>query len=79
MEFLSHLRALPEMWVLVATCVLMILDLYSKDEQRRVAFYGAQAIVGVAFSLTLYVVCESRERARSSSTACTSRTSSGTC
>ena len=59
MEFLSHLRALPEMWVLVATCVLMILDLYSRDEQRRVAFYGAQAIVGVAFLLTLYVVYES--------------------
>ena len=59
MEFLSHLRALPEMWVLVATCVLMILDLYSRDEQRRVAFYGAQAIVGVAFFLTLYVVYES--------------------
>ena len=59
MEFLSHLRALPEMWVLVATCVLMIVDLYSRDEQRRVAFYGAQAIVGVAFFLTLYVVYES--------------------
>jgi len=59
MEFLSHLRALPEMWVLLATCVVMILDLYSRDEQRRVAFYGAQAIVGVAFLLTLYVVYES--------------------
>ena len=59
MEILSHLRALPEMWVLVATCVLMILDLYSKDEGRRVAFYGAQVILGVAFILTLYVVYES--------------------
>ena len=59
MEFRSHLRALPEMWVLAATCVLMILDLYSRDEQHRVAFYGAQAIVGVAILLTLYVVYES--------------------
>ena len=56
---LSHLRALPEMWLLLGTCVLMILDVYSKDEHRRVTVYGAQAVLGVCVLLTLYVLVES--------------------
>ncbi len=59
MAFLSHLRALPEIWLLVATCVLMVLDLYSKDERRRLTLYGAQVILAVCALLTLYVVYES--------------------
>jgi len=59
MAILSHLRALPEMWLLVATCVLMIVDLHSRDEQRRATFYGAQVILGVCFALTIYVLYES--------------------
>src|SRR5688572_28329366 len=56
---LSHLRALPEMWLLLGTCVLMILDVYSKDEHRRVTVYGAQVVLGVCVLLTLYVLVES--------------------
>jgi NADH-quinone oxidoreductase subunit N len=59
MTVLSHLRALPEMWLLVATCVLMVLDLYSKDERRRLTLYGAQVILGVCAVLTIYVIYES--------------------
>jgi NADH-quinone oxidoreductase subunit N len=57
--FLSHLRALPEMWLLLATCVLMIVDVYSKDARRRATLYGAQVVLGVCFLLTVYVVVES--------------------
>jgi NADH-quinone oxidoreductase subunit N len=56
---LSHLRALPEIWLLVAACALMILDVYSTDARRRITFYGAQAILAVCFVLTLYVLYES--------------------
>ncbi len=59
MTVLSHLRALPEMWLLVATCVLMVLDLYSKDERRRLTLHGAQVILGVCALLTIYVIYES--------------------
>jgi len=56
---LSHLRALPEIWLLVATCAVMLIDVYSKDERRRVTFYAAQAALIVSFLLTLYVLYES--------------------
>ena len=56
---LSHLRALPEMWLLLATCVLMIIDVYSRDERRRITLYGAQAVLAGCFILTLYVLYES--------------------
>ena len=56
---LSHLRALPEMWLLLATCALMVFDVYSKDEHRRATVYAAQAILGICFALTVYVVIES--------------------
>ena len=57
--FLSHLRALPEMWLLVATCVVMVIDVYSKDEQRRLTLYAAQFTLLVCFLLTAYVLFES--------------------
>jgi NADH-quinone oxidoreductase subunit N len=60
LTFLSHLRALPEMWLLVATCVVMIIDVYSKDEQRRVTLYAAQFTLLVCFLLTVYVLVESQ-------------------
>jgi NADH-quinone oxidoreductase subunit N len=59
MEFLSHLRALPEIWLLAATCAVMILDVYSKDEQRRLTLHAAQAVLAVCFVLTCYVLYES--------------------
>jgi len=59
MVILSHLRALPEIWLLVATCGVMTLDLYSRDERRRVTVYAAQITVFVCFLLTLFVMVES--------------------
>jgi NADH-quinone oxidoreductase subunit N len=59
MAILSHLRALPEMWLLVATCALMILDLVSKDERRRLTLAAAHATLLGCFLLTLYVLVES--------------------
>ena len=56
---LSHLRALPEMWLLFATCVVMILDVYSKDERRRLTVWAAQFTLAVCFALTVYVTVES--------------------
>ena len=58
-DILSHLRALPEMWLLVASCAVMIIDLYSRDERRRLTIYAAQFTLLVCFLLTLYVVYES--------------------
>ncbi|HEV3010434.1 MAG TPA: NADH-quinone oxidoreductase subunit NuoN [Burkholderiales bacterium] len=59
MEFLSHLRALPEMVLLVATCVVMIVDVYSKDPKRRITLYAAQFTLLLCFLATLYVLVES--------------------
>jgi NADH-quinone oxidoreductase subunit N len=56
---LSHLRALPEIWLLAATCAVLLIDVYSKDARRRLTFCAAQVAVGVAFALTLYVLYES--------------------
>jgi NADH-quinone oxidoreductase subunit N len=58
-EFLSHLRALPEMWLLVATCAIMIIDVYSRDAARRVTLYATQFALAGCFVLTLYVLYES--------------------
>jgi NADH-quinone oxidoreductase subunit N len=58
-ELLSHLRALPEMWLLVATCAIMIIDVYSRDAARRVTLYATQFALAVCFVLTLYVLYES--------------------
>jgi NADH-quinone oxidoreductase subunit N len=58
-ELLSHLRALPEMWLLVATCAIMIIDVYSRDAARRVTLYATQFALAGCFVLTLYVLYES--------------------
>ena len=47
-DFLSHLRALPEIWLLVATCAIMIIDVYSKDAERRVTLWATQLTLAVA-------------------------------
>ena len=59
MALLSHLRALPEMVLLVATCVVMIVDLYSKDPKRRITLCAAQLTLLLCFLSTLYVLYES--------------------
>jgi len=59
MEFLSHLQAFPEMLLLVGTCVVMLVDVFSKDERRRVAYYSAHALLMLCFLATLFVLRES--------------------
>jgi NADH-quinone oxidoreductase subunit N len=58
-DVLSHLRAAPEIWLLVATCAIMIIDVYSKDAARRITLYATQFTLAVCFVLTVYVAYES--------------------
>jgi NADH-quinone oxidoreductase subunit N len=47
------------MWLLVATCAIMIIDVYSRDAARRVTLYATQFALAGCFVLTLYVLYES--------------------
>ena len=58
-ELLSHLRALPEMILLLGACALMIVDLRSKRADRRTSFWFAQAVLALCFVAMLYVIAES--------------------
>src|SRR5512145_343285 len=58
-DVLSHLRAAPKIWLLVATCAIMIIDGYSKDAARRITLYATQFTLAVCFVLTVYVAYES--------------------
>jgi NADH-quinone oxidoreductase subunit N len=64
LDLLSHLRALPEVILLAATCVVMILDVYSKDPARRPTLWAAQATLAACFVAQLYVLYESEGTAR---------------
>ena len=64
LDFLSHIRALPEVVLLVATCVVMILDVVSKDPARRVTLWAAQLTLAACFVAQLYVLYESEGTAR---------------
>jgi NADH-quinone oxidoreductase subunit N len=64
LDFLSHMRALPEAVLLAATCGVMILDLYSKDPGRRVTLWAAQLTLLACFIAQLYVLYESEGTAR---------------
>ena len=57
--FLDHLPAAPEVILLVGACVVMLADLYSKDERRRIGYYLAQAILLLCVLAQLYVIAES--------------------
>jgi NADH-quinone oxidoreductase subunit N len=59
LDLLSHLRALPEMLLLVGTCALMLIDVYSKDPLRRVTLWGAQALLVLCSLASVYVLWES--------------------
>ncbi len=59
MTLLSHFRAFPEILLLVGSCALMIVDLYVKDERRRISFYIAQATLLLCFLCTSFVIAES--------------------
>jgi len=58
-DFLSHMRAFPEMLLLAGTSTAMMVDVYLKDERRRAAYSIAQATLLLCFLSTLFIVYES--------------------
>ena len=52
----NHLPALPEVLLLVGTCVIMIVDLYVKSENRRATFVLAQLLLLLCTLTTLFVL-----------------------
>ena len=56
LDVLNHLPALPEAVLLVGACVVMIADVYSGDERRRLAYWLAQGTLGLCLLATLFVV-----------------------
>jgi NADH-quinone oxidoreductase subunit N len=58
-DFLSHMRAFPEMLLLAGTSTAMMVDVYLKDERRRAAYYIAQATLLLCFLSTIFIVYES--------------------
>ena len=58
MTVLSHLRALPEMVLLLGACVVMIADLYS-GERRRLGYNLALGTLALCVLFTFYVLVES--------------------
>ena len=61
-EFLDHLPAFPEAFLLLGACALMIGDLYVKSERRAGTFWAAQAILAVCFLATIGVDLGTRHR-----------------
>jgi NADH-quinone oxidoreductase subunit N len=51
--------ALPEVVLLGGACALMIVDLLSKDERRRLSFGFAQAVLALCLVATLFVIAAS--------------------
>jgi len=52
----DHLPALPEMVLLAGACVVMLVDVYSKDEQRTATFAAAQAVLLACLLSTAWVL-----------------------
>ena len=52
----NHLPVLPEVLLLLGACVLMIFDLYAKDEGRRASFALAQFILLACAAATLFIL-----------------------
>jgi len=52
----NHLPVLPEVLLLLGACVLMIFDLYAKDEDRRASFALAQFILLACAAATLFIL-----------------------
>jgi NADH-quinone oxidoreductase subunit N len=52
---LNFIVALPELILLAGACALMIVDLYVKDERRRVSYWFAQFVVLACAMATLFV------------------------
>ncbi len=53
--FLNFIVALPEIVLLAGACALMIVDLFVKDERRRVSYWLAQLILLACALATLFV------------------------
>ena len=53
---LDHLPALPEALLLVGACVVMIADVYSKDEGKRLTYWLAQATLALCALATIFIV-----------------------
>lgn len=51
----NYLPALPEIFVLTMACLILILDLYIRDQNRVVTYLAAQFTLVVAAVLTVYV------------------------
>jgi NADH-quinone oxidoreductase subunit N len=53
------LSALPELVLLAGACALMIVDLFSKDDRRRLSYGFAQVVLLSCFLSTLFVIADS--------------------
>jgi NADH-quinone oxidoreductase subunit N len=52
----NHIPVLPEVLVLLGACVLMLADLYAKDESRRATFVLAQLVLLAAAAAAAFVL-----------------------
>jgi NADH-quinone oxidoreductase subunit N len=53
---INHLPALPEMVLLAGACLLMIVDVYSKDERRTTTYIAAQGVLLACLLATCFVL-----------------------
>jgi NADH-quinone oxidoreductase subunit N len=53
---LDHLPALPEMVLLAGACVVLLVDVWSKDERRNATFIAAQCVLLACLLATAYVL-----------------------
>ena len=52
----NHIPVLPEVLVLLGACVLMLADLYAKDDGRRATFVLAQLILLAAAAAAAFIL-----------------------
>jgi NADH-quinone oxidoreductase subunit N len=53
---LDHLPALPEMVLLAGACVVLLVDVWSKDERRNATFIAAQLVLAACLASTAFVL-----------------------
>jgi NADH-quinone oxidoreductase subunit N len=59
MTILEHMRAFPEMLLLVGACAVMLVDARSKDVRKRLPYFVAQGTLLLCFLSTLFIISES--------------------
>ncbi len=52
----DHLPALPEIVLLAGACVVLLVDVWSKDERRNATFLAAQLVLAACLAATLFVL-----------------------